>query len=328
MGTPRYMSPEVVTGDPVDARSDLFAVGAILFEMLAGRPAFAGRTVAEVVQATLTEQPPALAGSAAVAAVDRVIRRALAKNPAERPASAEAMAEQLNAVRGVDGQQTRAMAQTLTRVVVLPFRVLRPGSRDRFSGVQPAGCDHDVARRIRIADRSIERDRRALWRRRAGPEGARRGGRRRSRGHRHAPALGRSAARGDATGRSARRHAPHVAHRAGAARRSLPDAGRHRAARGGRARAAAGRRAPVAVSRCAARSECLRALSQGQRTGAQLRRAGGCPGAVRAVPRARSGLCPGVGAPGPLPSGDRQVHRRRRRTAMPRRRTRSRRRSR
>jgi len=132
MGTPRYMSPEVVTGDPVDARSDLFAVGAILFEMLAGRPAFAGRTVAEVVQATLTEQPPALAGSAAVAAVDRVIRRALAKNPAERPASADAMAEQLNAVRGVDGQQTRAMAQTLTRVVVLPFRVLRPDPETDF----------------------------------------------------------------------------------------------------------------------------------------------------------------------------------------------------
>ena len=43
MGTPRYMAPEQVTGEPVDARSDLFAAGAILFEMLAGRPAFGGR---------------------------------------------------------------------------------------------------------------------------------------------------------------------------------------------------------------------------------------------------------------------------------------------
>ena len=84
---------------PVDARTDLFAVGAILFEMLAGRPAFGGRTLIAVVNATLTEQPPALAGSPAVAAVDRVIRRALAKNPEGRPASTQAMAEELNAVR-------------------------------------------------------------------------------------------------------------------------------------------------------------------------------------------------------------------------------------
>lgn len=125
-GTPGYMAPELITGDPGDARSDLFAVGAILFEMLAGRPAFGGRTVIAVVNATLTEQPPALAGSPAVTAVDRVIRRALSKNPEGRPASTHAMAAELNAVRGVEGQEPRAMARALTRVVVLPFRVLRP----------------------------------------------------------------------------------------------------------------------------------------------------------------------------------------------------------
>jgi TolB-like protein len=125
-GTPGYMAPELITGDPVDARTDLFAVGAILFEMLAGRRAFSGRTVSAVLNATLTEQPPALAGSPKVAAVDRVIRRALAKNPEGRPVSTEAMAEQLNALRSLDGHEPRAMARALTRVVVLPFRVLRP----------------------------------------------------------------------------------------------------------------------------------------------------------------------------------------------------------
>jgi TolB-like protein/tetratricopeptide (TPR) repeat protein len=120
------MAPELITGDPVDARTDLFAVGAILFEMLAGRPAFGGRTVTAVLNATLTEQPPALAGSPAVAAVDRVIRRALAKTPEGRPVSTEAMAEQLSAGRRLDGHEPRAMARALTRVVVLPFRVLRP----------------------------------------------------------------------------------------------------------------------------------------------------------------------------------------------------------
>src|SRR5204862_4178249 len=57
MGTPRYMAPEQVTGEPVDVRSALFAAAAIRFEMLAGRPAFAGRNVGEGVHATLHEQP-------------------------------------------------------------------------------------------------------------------------------------------------------------------------------------------------------------------------------------------------------------------------------
>ena len=106
LGTPRYMAPEQANGEPVDARSDLFAAGAILFEMLAGRPAFGGRTAVEILHATRYEQPPALTGSPAVAAVDRVIRRALAKRPAERPASADAMAEELRAVAASDGDAT------------------------------------------------------------------------------------------------------------------------------------------------------------------------------------------------------------------------------
>jgi TolB-like protein len=127
LGTPRYMAPEQVTGDGLDARSDLFAMGSILFEMLAGRPAFGGRTAIEVAHATLYEQPPALSGSPAVAAVDRVIRKALAKRPAERPESADAMATELRNVQGLGGNDTTpAVARALTRLVVLPFRQLRP----------------------------------------------------------------------------------------------------------------------------------------------------------------------------------------------------------
>ena len=61
-----------------------------------------------------------------------MIRRALAKRPAERPASADAMAEELRAVRGVDGDDTPALARALTRLVVLPFRVLRPDPETDF----------------------------------------------------------------------------------------------------------------------------------------------------------------------------------------------------
>jgi non-specific serine/threonine protein kinase len=132
IGTPRYMAPEQMTGEPIDARSDLFAAGAILFEMLAGRPAFGGRTVGEILHATLYEQPPALTGSPAVAAVDRVIRRALAKRPADRPRSADGMAEELRAVRGTDADDTQALARALTRIVVLPFHVLRPDPETDF----------------------------------------------------------------------------------------------------------------------------------------------------------------------------------------------------
>jgi serine/threonine protein kinase/tetratricopeptide (TPR) repeat protein len=132
VGTPRYMAPEQVTGESMNGRSDLFAAGAILFEMLAGRPAFGGRNALEIMHATLYEQPPALTGSPAVAAADRVIRRALAKRPSERPASADAMAEELRAVRGVMGEDTPALARALTRLVVLPFRVLRSDPETDF----------------------------------------------------------------------------------------------------------------------------------------------------------------------------------------------------
>jgi TolB-like protein len=100
--------------------------------MLAGRPAFTGKTVGEVLHATMSEQPPALSGSPSVAAVDRVIRRALAKKPAERPVSADSMADELRGVRSSDSDGTRGLAQALTRIVVLPFRVLRPDPETDF----------------------------------------------------------------------------------------------------------------------------------------------------------------------------------------------------
>ncbi len=132
VGTPGYMAPEQVTADTVDARADLFAAGAILFEMLAGRPAFSGRTFVEVLHATLHEHPPALTGSPAVIAADRVIRRALAKRPADRPASAAEMAKELAARESDSGSETPGLARALTRLVVLPFRILRPDPETDF----------------------------------------------------------------------------------------------------------------------------------------------------------------------------------------------------
>ena len=135
LGTPRYMSPEQARGNPIDPRSDIFAAGSILFEMLAGRPAFEGKTAVEVMLAVLNEQPPALAGSAAVAALDRVARRALAKAPADRYPSAAAMAEALRAALLVEETTSGAAAPralAMTRLVALPFRALRPDPETDF----------------------------------------------------------------------------------------------------------------------------------------------------------------------------------------------------
>ena len=105
--------------------------GAILFEMLAGRPAFGGRNVVEVLHATLNEQPPALIGSPAVAAVDRVIRRALAK----RPRTGRSRRTPWPRTARRSGRRRRhapPLARPLTRLVVLPFRVLRPDPETDF----------------------------------------------------------------------------------------------------------------------------------------------------------------------------------------------------
>lgn len=126
VGTPRYIAPERVRGDEADARSDLFAVGVILFEMLAARAAFSGRNVVEVLHAVLHEQPPALSGSAAIAAIDRVIRKALAKDPGHRHPTARAMADELESALGRSAEESVVVADALTRLVVLPFRTLRP----------------------------------------------------------------------------------------------------------------------------------------------------------------------------------------------------------
>ncbi len=126
VGTPRYMAPEQVLGHETDARTDLFAAGAILYEAIAGRPAFLGTSVVEVLSATLHDEPPALAGDAAVVALDRLIRRALAKRPAERPASAAELLAELAAIPLGESSAGRALARPLTRLAVLPFRLLRP----------------------------------------------------------------------------------------------------------------------------------------------------------------------------------------------------------
>jgi TolB-like protein/tetratricopeptide (TPR) repeat protein len=126
------MSPEQLRGEPADARTDLFSLAAMLFEMLTGRPAFGGRSTAEVYHATLHEHPPALAGSPCVAAVDLVVRRALAKQPKDRPRDAEAMADELRRAAALEDSGAVPRARAMTRFMALPFRMLRPDADTEF----------------------------------------------------------------------------------------------------------------------------------------------------------------------------------------------------
>jgi serine/threonine-protein kinase len=82
VGTAAYMSPEQAEGKPLDARSDIFSFGAVLYEMLSGTRAFAGDTFAQVVSAVLRDDPPPL--RQCPFALDRLVRRCLSKDPAHR----------------------------------------------------------------------------------------------------------------------------------------------------------------------------------------------------------------------------------------------------
>ena len=95
LGTPHYMAPEQWRAKDVGPRSDLFSCGAILYEMLSGKLAFPGSDAIEVFQASAHEQPPPLTGAPGIEAIDRVIRRAIAKDAADRFPSAADMAREL-----------------------------------------------------------------------------------------------------------------------------------------------------------------------------------------------------------------------------------------
>ena len=134
VGTPNYMAPEQARGEALDARADLFSIAAILFEMLSGRLAFSGATMIDVLHAVLHEQPPALSGGTVVAGLDRVIHKALQKQPADRYDSAVAMTAAIREVTALQDSLnvTAPATRPMTRLIALPFRVLRPDAETDF----------------------------------------------------------------------------------------------------------------------------------------------------------------------------------------------------
>ena len=116
MGTAAYMSPEQVRGEPLDARSDIFSFGAVLYEMATGGPTFRGETSGELIQAILNEAPgkPSALNPAVPLRLEQVILRALAK---ERSARYQTTAELLSDLREL--QQPKPRQPVLVRFLLV-----------------------------------------------------------------------------------------------------------------------------------------------------------------------------------------------------------------
>ncbi len=113
LGTPAYMAPEQVVADPhIDHRADIYAVGALAYELLTGRPPFAGRTAQAVLAAHVTEVPEPLTTyrEAVPPALEQLVMRCLEKKPADRWQRADELLQQLEILTAPSGGTTPAAA--------------------------------------------------------------------------------------------------------------------------------------------------------------------------------------------------------------------------
>jgi TolB-like protein len=122
------MSPEQLTGDPIDHRADLYAAGLVLCELLTGRPAFPGRTALDRLEAMLRDEP---SGTEEFPNLAPVLQRALQRRPEMRYPNADAMSIELSAARGAATQP----APPQIRLVVLPFRLIKDDAEIGFLGI-------------------------------------------------------------------------------------------------------------------------------------------------------------------------------------------------
>jgi tetratricopeptide (TPR) repeat protein/tRNA A-37 threonylcarbamoyl transferase component Bud32 len=147
IGTPLYLSPEQARGAQVDGRSDLFALGAMLYECIAGRPAFSGANVIEIGAQVLHVDPvpPSRFNSRVSSELDRLTLKALAKKPEERFQTAEEFAAELARVRArlsdSDTSRTRRLASAENLVRSSALITMTEGlRRKRFSPLTLVGA--------------------------------------------------------------------------------------------------------------------------------------------------------------------------------------------
>jgi eukaryotic-like serine/threonine-protein kinase len=119
VGTPGYMCPEQARGEEMDHRGDLYSVGVVLYEVLAGRLPFAGKSTMDVLLAHATEEPPPFsfvgAGGWVTPAIEEVVQACLSKDPADRPSHARQLAERYEAALAADAAAAAVAGATAPR---------------------------------------------------------------------------------------------------------------------------------------------------------------------------------------------------------------------
>ncbi len=147
MGTASYLSPEQAQGQPVDARTDIYSLGVVLYEMLTGRPPFTGDSPMAIAYKQVNATPPApsSANPDVPAELDAVVMRALSKNPANRYQTAEEFADDLERARTgkevmatpllpLGGDATQVISRPQPTAVLPPHEDEPGGSRKAWVG--------------------------------------------------------------------------------------------------------------------------------------------------------------------------------------------------
>jgi len=135
LGTPQYMSPEQAQGKDADARSDIFSFGVVLYEMLAGKRPFEGKSTPGILAAIIECEPPSL-GKAISAPLERVVRRCLAKDPDERWQSARDLQAELEWIAEAPSEP---LASTIRPARKIDWRWMAAGVVTGLSIVGSAG---------------------------------------------------------------------------------------------------------------------------------------------------------------------------------------------